>query len=94
MTHDKIYDILIVRGYTPAQSKILAPRLANLSQELQPLLEEWIISEKEQNIIIHDVDMLSLAKSSSLKSPAALLSMDWVIREPDKAIPTIKKGIR
>lgn len=94
MTHDKIYDILIVRGYTPAQSKILAPRLANLSQELQPLLEEWIISEKEQNIIIHDVDMLSLAKSSSLKYPAALLSMDWVIREPDKAIPTIKKGIR
>jgi hypothetical protein len=29
-----------------------------------------------------------------LTYPAALLTMDWLIREPEKALASIKRGIR
>lgn len=85
---------LVERGYKADAAKLLSASLSKINGELQPLLDSWIKDESEGDIIVEGISLLDLKKKHNLKYPAALLSMDWLIREPEKAKAAINKGIR
>ena len=85
---------LIERGYKANAAKLLTSSLSKIDSKLQPLLNSWIENESEVDITIDGISVLELKNKHNLKYPAALLSMDWLIREPEMAIAVFKRGIR
>lgn len=94
MTKTQIYQGLLVKGYSEKQSLNLASQLSALSDGLSQCLFEWLSSGKETDFNANGFSLVKLMANYNLKYPAALLSLDWVIKDPEVAIPIILKGIR
>lgn len=91
---DNIYQILVERGYEECQAKMVERNLQSLDLSLKRNLEEWLISEKELDYNAHGMSLLDIMNRFSMKYPAALLTMDWVIKDPQTAMEAIKKGVK
>ena len=85
---------LIERGYKADAAKLLIVSLSRINGKLQPLLDAWLKNESEGDIVVEGISLMALKKKHNLKYPAALLSIDWLIREPEKAKAASIKGIR
>ena len=72
----------------------LAVKLTAISDELKPILEAWLASGVESNgIEFNGYSINSLLKKDGVKFTGALLTLDWLIRDPKKAAAVIEKGI-
>lgn len=94
MTQDSIYNNLIAKGYPEKAASILAEDLSRVSTELGPCLKSWLESGEEVNYSVEGFSIKGLMQKYQLQYPAALLSIDWVIKEPNVAIGAIKRGVR
>lgn len=92
---ENIIDILIKRGYPAPAAKTVAEKLEKLTGENKKAASEWLESGQEPLIASHGYSTASLMKKyPRMTYPAALLTIDWLDREPEKAKPVIEKGIR
>lgn len=83
------------RGYLEKQALSAATNLMNLDDSLQGIFQKWLKDEsKEQDWVIQGFSLLALKNKFRMTYPAALLTMDWLIKEPEKAKISIKQGIR
>lgn len=90
-----IYNTLLNRGYDEKSVKIILPELMNLSDPLKRLLQSWIEDENLQlDYIVGDFSISGLQKERRMNYPAALLTIDWLIKEPEQAKRSLMKGIR
>lgn len=72
----------------------LAAKLTAISDELKPILNAWLESAVENSDIeFNGYSINSLMKKDGVKFTGALLTLDWLIREPEKAAAVIEKGI-
>lgn len=94
MKQGEIEQVLLNKGYTAKQSLQLSKELAELAQPLADCFSQWAINDDTIDFSSHGLSVLGLMKKFGLKYPAALLSMDWVVKDPDKAIAAIRRGIR
>jgi len=93
---EKLKELLMQRlGYTPQEAEMLAGDLSRLDPALVPLLERWEAYGTESDAqMFHGFSVDSLRQGSGLNFIAALLTLDWVIREPEKASAAIRQGIK
>lgn len=94
MNMENIEKVLVTRGYAPKQAAAIVPDLQKMDVRLKKLLNEWIVSAKETDYAAEGISISSLMKKYKLYYPAALLTIDWLLREPEKAKTAIKRGIR
>ncbi len=94
MTETQIYQGLLIKGYNEKQSSNLASQLSSLNDGLSQCLSKWLSSGEESDFEANGFSLVKLMANYKLKYPAALLSLDWVIKDPEVAVPTILKGIR
>lgn len=72
----------------------LAAKLNGIADELKPILNAWLETGTEtSDIEFNGYSIDSLMKKDGMKFTGALLSLDWLIREPEKAAAVIEKGI-
>lgn len=91
---DTIKAILISRGYNEASAALLEKKLSSIDPSLNELLEDWLMNETEGDITISGLSLIELMNKFHMKYLAALLSIDWLIREPEKARVAIEQGIK
>lgn len=91
---DTIISILVSRGYDEPGARLMAERLSAIDTSLKQLLTEWLDNEAEGDFTVSGISLLELKKQFQMTYPAALLSMDWLIREPEKAKRCIEHGIK
>lgn len=91
---ERIKEVLLERGYTVKQVNAVIHDLMIIDESLKEGFLLWIESEKETNYTIQGIALSELKNKFSLTYPAALLTMDWLIKEPKKAIENINRGIR
>lgn len=91
MNYDKIVNILIDReGYAPERARIVASECEKLSPELLKLFNKWLNDPNEKlDYVTQGYSLSEMINKRELKYPAALLDMDWLIKEPTKARPVI-----
>lgn len=94
MNVSEIEKILIRKGFSEKESSLIAENLAQMDISLLPLLEKWLIKDMEEDYKIGDLSINLLKSKFNLEYQAALLTMDWIIKEPEIAIEAIKKGIK
>lgn len=87
-------DILINRGFTEKQASRLAEELSNIDERLKDALDKWLKDGTETDYMAEGFSIIGLKQQYEMTYPAALLSIDWVLKDPDNAVKCIKKGLR
>lgn len=90
---DYIKNKLIKQGYDSKPASMVAHEIINVDLLLQPVVDSWLSGE-ETDYSSHGYSIKGLMKSRGMTYPAALLTIDWLIKEPKKAIESLKKGNR
>lgn len=91
---ENISNILQKRGYSEKQSASVAAELQDMDGSLKTLLNKWLVSEEENDYHVEGFSLLELKRKFDMTYPAALLTMDWLIKEPENAIRSINRGIK
>lgn len=80
-------------GYPNKASAMVALELSNVDNRLIPLVEKWL-DDNEEDYESQGYSIFGLMKSRRMTYPAALLTIDWLIKEPEAAKKSINKGIK
>ena len=90
-----IYKTLLDRGYDEKLARMVLPDLLDLSEPLKRLLKAWLENEKQQSdYAVAGFSVSEMQKERGMNYPAALLTIDWLIKEPENAKRSLTKGTR
>ena len=89
-----IQDILIERGYPEKQAISVTSDLQAIDSALQNGLQSWLADQTETDYLIEGFKLSDLKQKFDMTYPAALLTVDWLIKEPELAKKSIQRGIR
>ena len=82
-------------GYNPVTKTIDINRdYIDISEKLTPILEEWLNDENCQKDYSIEGHSIQEFLEDGMKYPAAVLTMDWLIKDPQVALKSLTKGIR
>ena len=92
---DNLKDILIERGYPEKAAIVTAQNLLKLTGRFASALQNWVDTKDTPKVESHGYTSDGLLKRfKGMTYPAALLTLDWLDREPEKAKSAIERGIR
>lgn len=94
MKKQEIFDRLCAKGFDEQSSEILAENLATMSPRLQERLDTWLKTGEESDFESHGMSIQRLMEENDMQYQAALLTMDWILKEPDQALQALDRGIR
>ena len=86
----EIKDILIQRGYNENSAELVANDLVKIDSNLVEALDKWLTEEKETEVECQGVSLKGIMQQYKMKYPAALLSIDWIYKEPEVALLRLK----
>ncbi len=88
-------EILIERGYPESAAMVTSSNLSKLTGRFLRAIDRWLVDETESDLDSHGYSSKELmARFKGMTYPAAVLTLDWLEREPEKAKRTIEQGIR
>ncbi len=79
-------------GYPQAGAQLVADKLENCSPEIQAAFWEWWNTGSLSEIQIEGYTIQRLMAEHHMKPIAAFLTLDWLQREPQKALVSLTKG--
>lgn len=92
---EDITRILIERGYPERIAATTTVNLSKLKGRLGEALKVWIDENKTLEVESHGYTTTALMERfRGMTYPAALLTIDWLERNPEQAKKAIEKGIR
>ncbi len=91
MNTSKTVQLLMERGYTEHNAQLVAKEITNLHKELIPLWQIWVTNGTCSDYEQDGYSIKGLMKKLSMQFPAALLTIDWLIKEPEKAKVALKR---
>lgn len=92
MNTKDILKALIEHGYSEKQAMHTAQELMELSESLKTLLARWMEQNEESDYAAEGFTLLELKQKFEMTYPAALLTIDWLLKEPDMAKKAIATG--
>lgn len=91
---EEIKNILVSKGYTERQALVVASELLQMDDSLQQGLRRWLVGEEETDYAVEGFKLSELKCRFDMTYPAALLTINWLIKEPERAIKSINRGIK
>lgn len=92
---NQIIQILVDRGYGERDAKLVAHELTLLEAPLRPLIEKWLDNEHQmEDYEVEGLSVKSLMLRRRMNYPAALLTIDWLLKEPEEAKRSLSRGIK
>ncbi len=93
MNKEILVDKLLSLNYPVIQAPQVADELLTIDDSLAQLLKNWIDKSVEADVNIEGFSLLDLKNKYNMTYPAALLTMDWLLKEPQIALKAITHGI-
>lgn len=82
-------------GCTDKKAEAIEKKLQGICSELKPVLEEWLETGNEDYDKRYEgFSINSLIKEYGMRFTGALLTADWLIRDPEAAKKALKEGIK
>jgi len=94
MKKELIIKALIANRYSEKQAEGVVTELLNIDKVLVPCLEKWVKDGKESDFEAEGFSLLGLKAKYNMAYPAALLSIDWLLKDPMLAKEVINRGIK
>ncbi len=77
------------------KAETIEKKLQEICPELKPVLKEWLKTGKEDNDKMYEgFSVNSLMREYGMQFTGALLTIDWLLRDPKTAKKAIKEGIK
>ena len=81
-------------GYSSAEARGAIEALRTLSQELIPLLEAWQENRAYPPVEIEGYTLQDMMDEYTMHAVGAILTLDWLCKEPNEARQAMRKGIK
>lgn len=95
MDKKNILNLLEQRGYDSRSAQLVIDDLLQLCSPLNEYFEAWLNEESfSQDYAKNGYSLLGLMSERKMTYPAALLTIDWVIKDPNAAIKSLNRGIK
>ena len=88
MNRDNIIMTLCAQDYPDYMLEQTADKIERMDERIMSAFEEWV----DGKVIPWNYNML--IQKFKMRPVAAFLALDWLIREPEKAVQALKRGIR
>lgn len=83
------------QGCSEKRAEILEKELQNLSEPLKPILQAWLDNGVEDDSTLYSgYSLNSLKEAFGMKFTGAILTLDWLLKDPVAAKKALKEGIR
>ncbi len=79
-------------GYPQTGAQLVANKLANCSPQIAVAFTGWWESRDLPGLNIEGYSLSQLMNEHNMKPIAAFLTLDWLIRETEKAKASLRKG--
>ena len=79
-------------GYPQTGAQLVANKLVNCSPQVAVAFTEWWESGDLPELNVEGYTLLQLINEHNMKPIAAFLTLDWIVREPEKAKASLRKG--
>ena len=81
-------------GCNRAQAAMISEDLGRLDPRLRPLLDAWITDGKEDDDTLYEgYSVNSLKDGMHMRFTGALLTLDWLLRDPQTARKALARGV-
>lgn len=90
---NSITNRLINQGYNEKSAAMVASEMVMVAPSLYPLVDGWLNGD-ETDYECQGYSISGLMKARRMTYPAALLTIDWLIKEPVAAKESLKRGVR
>lgn len=90
MDKDTLVKHLVQKGYDEKSANLVAKDLLGLDSPLNDYLRQWIEGGIITDYTIDNYSIVGFMQDRAMTYPAALLTMDWIIKEPEKALKSLK----
>lgn len=94
MNISDITEILVANKYPQKQAEATARELSQIDKRLLPALKEWLEDGTEQDYRAEEFTLSGLKSRFGMTYPAALLTIDWLLKDPGMATEAINHGIK
>lgn len=89
---ENILNILVQRGYPEKKAQVVGEDLSRIDPQLTSILDAWISTGEENDFEVEGYRLIQLKEKFKMSFPAALLTIDWLIKDPQNAIQCIVRG--
>ena len=90
---DELVELLSMKfGYSFEKAPETAERLLSANKKIQDAFIDYLKDKTVSPLTIEGYDMKFFMQKYKMSAVAALLSLDWIIREPERAKKIIKRG--
>lgn len=94
MEREKIIEILKNEGYPDFIIGKTADKIEAFSPVIAKAFCSWCERKEQINLVVEDFSFDDLIGKWGMKPIGAFITLDWLIREPEKAKEALNKGIR
>jgi len=79
-------------GYEQAGAQLVADDLEGSDPAVRRAFLEWLTSGRLPILSVEGFDVPKLMREHGMNVPAALLTLDWLLREPKAALASLRRG--
>ena len=94
MEKQLIENILKEEKYPDYMLEKTIEKVERFAPTVMEVFEEWSKSKKEPAISIEGFSYRQLVSEYGMKPVGAFITLDWILRDPQKAVAALKRGIR
>lgn len=85
---------LLSEGFPEFMIDRTITKINNFSGALLDAFNDWMSSGKEPSIVVEDYSYTELIEKYSMTSIGAFITLDWLVKDPEKAKKALTEGIR
>lgn len=90
--NDVIARLIDEYNYPTKGAQLVATKLEALTIEVRPYFERWWAGGPIPNLQIERYTVRRLMEEHGMNPIAGFLTLDWLVREPEMALASLKKG--
>ena len=94
MNRDTLLGLLKEERYPEYMIDNTIAKLEHLQPNIASIFAEWATTGKIPEISIEGYTFSTLTHNFGMKPIGAFLTLDWLVREPQRARAALKKGIK
>lgn len=94
MEKQTIENILKEEKYPDYMLEKTIEKVERFDSTVMKIFEEWSKSGEEPTLSIEGFSYHQLVDEYGMKPVGAFITLDWLLRDPQKAVAALKRGIR
>lgn len=91
---EKLKALLLEEGYPTHMLENTIQKLLILQPQIKKIFNVWIETHNEPSLSIEGYSFNCLVQNYGMNPIGAFLTLDWLLREPEKAKKALQLGIR